>query len=84
MRLPFGLSQSKFLLRVNIKKHVLSFKNRFPETVAKNEKKLYLNDYLGGADKKEKAIEMVKIAITLFSEAKLKMRSFTKKQPAAP
>ena len=76
MRVPFGFSPSPFLLRICINKHLSSVKNRFPETVQQIEEQLYVDDYLGGADKKEKAIEMVEQTITLFSEAKLNMRSF--------
>nr|CAH0113738.1 unnamed protein product [Daphnia galeata] len=50
--------------------------SKFPETVQQIEEQLYVDDYLGGADKEEKAIEMVEQTITLFSEAKLNMWSF--------
>ncbi len=56
IRVPIGLSPSPFLLRICINKHLLSVKHRFPETVQQIEEQLYVEDYLGGADKEEKAI----------------------------
>ncbi len=75
-RVPFGLSSSPFLLRVTINKHLLSVKSRFPTTVEQIEEQLYVDDYLGGADNVPTAITTVGETVTLFSEARLNMRSW--------
>jgi hypothetical protein len=75
-RVPFGLSSSPFLLRVTINKHLKSVKARFSDTVDQLMEQTYVDDYLGGANKIENAINRVEETNELFSEAQLNMRSW--------
>ena len=67
--------------RATIRKHLKSFKNKFPDLIALIENQLYLDDLLGGADTVEAAEKAVSDTNHIFSAAQLKMTKWTTSSP---
>lgn len=76
-RVPFGLTCSPFILRAVILKHLKLYEDRFPETVAQLRLQLYVDDWLGGADTLEEAVQRIKEAQIIFDDAKMELTKWT-------
>ena len=76
-RVPFGLTSSPFILRAVILKHLKLYEDRFPETVRQLREQLYVDDWLGGADSLEEAVQRIKEALIIFRDAKFELTKWT-------
>ncbi|XP_028404021.1 uncharacterized protein LOC114526636 [Dendronephthya gigantea] len=68
-RALFGLAPSPFLLAGVIKEHLRGLKPKYPDLVEEMERSLYVDDLIGGADSKPKALELKQAAKEVFGEA---------------
>ena len=65
-RALFGLVQSPFLLRVTLKRHLESLKERYPNEVTEIEKCLYVDDVITGGDNKEEVLDLKETIVAIW------------------
>ncbi|XP_057368276.1 uncharacterized protein LOC130689293 [Daphnia carinata] len=79
-RVPFGFSSSSFLLRVTLNKHLDGMEPLHSTilytTVNQLKEQIYVDDYLGGANKISTAETRIQETNSTFQKAKLNMRSW--------
>ena len=80
-RVVFGVNSSPFLLVSTVRKHVLSQPNLDAETLEMILKQLYVDDLLGGADTREKAVKAVTEVKETFADARMKMTKWLSNDP---
>ena len=57
-RLTFGVSASSFIANMCVKQNAIDFGSQYPKAAKQVETSFYVDDYLGGADSRQKAIQL--------------------------
>lgn len=57
-RVTFGVSASSFVANMCVQQNAIDFGSLYPNAAKQVEKSYYVDDYVGGADSPEKAIEV--------------------------
>jgi hypothetical protein len=70
-RLAFWLTCSPFVLRAVISHHLDSKKDKYPERVKSILERLYVDDWMGGSDDLDKAVEEILWTKQVFDEARI-------------
>ena len=65
-RVTFGVSASAFVASMCIKQNAIDFSAQFPRAAKQVDTSFYVDDYLGGADSPQEAIELQKEMHSLF------------------
>ena len=56
--LTFGVSASSFIANMCMKQNAINFGSQYPKAVKQVETSFYVDDYLGGADSRQEAIQL--------------------------
>ena len=57
-RLTFGVSASSFIANMCVKQNAIDFGSQYPKAAKQVETSFYVDDYLGGADSRQEAIQL--------------------------
>ena len=57
-RLTFGISASSFIANICVKQNAIDFESQYPKAAKQVETSFYVDDYLGGADSRQEAIQL--------------------------
>ena len=57
-RLTFGISASSFIANMCMKQNAIDFGSQYPKAAKQDETSFYVDDYLGGADSQQEAIQL--------------------------
>lgn len=75
-RVPFGTTSSSFLLAATIGYHLHKMSSLFPDTVARLQGCIYVDDILTGAKTISEALKLSAGATTLFATASMKLHKW--------
>ena len=56
--LTFGVSASSFIANMCVKQNAIDFGSQYPKAAKQVETSFYVDDYLGGADSRQEAIQL--------------------------
>ena len=68
-KMTFGVTDSPYKAMATVKHHVAKYKDRYPEAAKALSRNLYVDDYIGGADSEEDAIELRRQCSEILSTA---------------
>ena len=75
-RVVFGVSLSPFLLNATIRHHLKQYSTKFPETVKRISRSIYVDDLAYGADAEDLAYELYCESKSLLREGGFNLRKF--------
>ena len=80
-RLTFGVSASSFIANMCVKQNAIDFRVQYPRAAGQVEKSFYVDDYLGGADSVQEAVELRGEMHQLFQKGDFLLRKWSSSDP---
>ena len=80
-RLTFGISASSFIANMCLKQNAIDFGSRYPKAAKEVETSFYVDDYLGGANSQQEAIQLQVEMHTLLLKGGFLLRKWSCSDP---
>ena len=81
-RVTFGVSASSFVANMCVQQNAIDFGSLYPNAAKQVEKSYYVDDYVGGADSPEKAVQLQGEMQSLFNRGGFLLRKWNCSDPS--
>lgn len=81
-RVTFGVSASSFIANMCVKQNAIDLGSEYPNTAKQVERSFFVDDYLGGADTQQEAVELQGEMHSLFQRGGFLLRKWNTSDPS--